>query len=229
MANRISVSALNLSASPHPEGVYRNLLRYAAGYEVALGGSDYAQITNPTYRSAEDHNVIHGRIGVWTPISKEADWYDRTTKDKATAEQKRLISIPDNIEPNYRYFYYAFDIKRHLLIFENRNSEGQTFSVSRCEKLFDILFDDLPEDAGADSVAVSAIPETGTVETILSLPKLRHLKIVVTRPNAEDLSEEYQAIMDKMTNEKTRAYSVELHHAEALERFLIANLEPQGA
>ena len=46
----ITLGALNITADPHPAGVYRQLFTAAANKEVHLRGSDYAKITEPQDR-----------------------------------------------------------------------------------------------------------------------------------------------------------------------------------
>jgi hypothetical protein len=56
----VEICALNLSANPHPAGVYLAILRRAARYLVQARGTDYAKITAP--RSAGRDGIYTGRI-----------------------------------------------------------------------------------------------------------------------------------------------------------------------
>jgi hypothetical protein len=63
-ARSIEVGALNIVASPHPPGIYRQLLTSIANKEITLWGSDRAKITQ--FQPFEDRpNLLVGRVLVW--------------------------------------------------------------------------------------------------------------------------------------------------------------------
>jgi Domain of unknown function (DUF4747) len=210
LANRIQVGALNVAASPHEDGVYFRLMESVADIEVSIGGSDHAKLTK--MESTQNYsNVYMGRICVWASIEKDGPWFNKITNDEASSEDKKAVEIPDYIAPNYRYFYYAIDVKRHIVLFETKNEFNQSLSQRKVRRLFDTLFDTLPNDA--PDVAVTVIPEEGTVERILALPRLRHLKIVVTRPNPDDLTDQYAQIMKRLNDQNAKSITEELRKA----------------
>jgi len=188
-----------------------------ANIEIPVGGSDYAKIT-PPFESATQPDILHGRICVWTIIEKDSDWFNRSTNDKASESDKKKVIIPEDIAPNYRYFLYAFNVKSHKLIFEMRNEFRQSFGSRRAEKFFTQLFEHLPE--GIETVDITLIPDEGSVDAILTLPKLRFLKIHVTRPNPEDLTDEFNAVMEKLNAQKARTFVQELYKAPRVESLI---------
>lgn len=192
----IIVGGINVAANPHPAGTYLRLIRHVVDRSVWLGGSDYATITAPTSTTTTPGDIYHGRICVWTEIDKSGDWLDKKTKQKVAETDKKSIVLPEDKAPNARFFLYAIDVSRHLLIYEMQNDVGQRFGGKRAERFFTGLFADLPDDF--PSVDITLIPEEGTVDRILNMPKLRHLKIVVTRPNSEDLNDDFDRVYKKM-------------------------------
>lgn len=94
----------------------------------------------------------------------------------------------------------------------------KAFGPRRAEKFFSELFS--RETLGEDSplVDITIVPEDNTVERILDLPKLRRLKIVVTRPNPEDLTAEYAAVMEKLKSQNAQKLSQELIKAPKVDR-----------
>jgi len=62
--------------------------------------------------------------------------------------------------------------------------------------------------------------EEGSVEKILALPRLRHLKIVVTRPNPDDLADDYAAVMKRLADQKARTLTQELQKAPKGDRLI---------
>jgi hypothetical protein len=84
----IEVGALNIVATPHPKGIYVELLRQVAGVEVGVWGSDYAKITTPR-RRREEPDIFTGRILVWTRIDKDKRWIDKEKDEEATEDDKK--------------------------------------------------------------------------------------------------------------------------------------------
>jgi Domain of unknown function (DUF4747) len=194
---KIDVAALNIVASPHPPGIYRDVLALVANKEVTLWGSDRVKITE--FQEMEDKpNLLYGRILVWGEIDKDGKWLNKNKNIEATPEEKRKIAkaIPEDYEPNFRSFYCVFIEDKHRLVFEARNELDQHFAPSRAERMFQLLFDKhLPESA--PEVDVTAIPEDETLEAIFAIPKLRRLEIFVKRPNADDSADAETRILNR--------------------------------
>lgn len=206
LSSKIVISALNVTASPHPEGTYRRLIEAAANREVHLSGHDWAKLTPPEVY-AKDENILHGRICVWTEIEKKEEWFNKETNSKASEKDKEQIVIPETLAPNYRYFYYAININRHVIIFETKNEIRHSFNPKKARFFFIEAFnlgDSYPD------VDVTLIPEEGTVDKILRMPKLRRLKIVVTKPNGEDLTDDFQQVMNEMNSQNAKTLTQEL-------------------
>lgn len=207
---QIEVAALNVVASPHPKGVYREILGSIANKEVTLWGSDRAKITE--FLPMEDRqNLLYGRILVWGEIDKDGKWLNKTKNIEATPEEKQLIadSIPEDYEPNFRSFYAIFSEEKHRLVFETKNELGQHFAPSRAERMFQRLFDRHLPDSSSD-VDVTAIPEDETLDNIFAIPKLRRLEIFLKRTNADDSSEDERRILRRMERESAGSFKTEL-------------------
>lgn len=184
---QIIVCALNLDATPHPEGIYVDLLRKASKLLVKAHGSDYAKITSPR-KYERDENVYTGRILIFTEIDVRGKWLDLANDDELSASLKRAITIPDNARPNFRSFDYAFDERRHRLYFESKNTEGQTLGPTTARRIFTSLLSQELLGFSVPDVAVTIIPDHRAVERILALPGLRKLFIRVASPNADSAS-----------------------------------------
>lgn len=160
ISSSITVGAINITASPHNKDTYRLLIKNAAGRIIRLGGSDQAMLTEPN-EDEHDSTILHGRICVWAEIDKRGDWFNKKTHEKATESDKDSVVIPEEIAPNYRYFIYAIDLTRHLIIYEMKNEFRQTFGHARAAKFFSQLF----KDEGEKGILIdtTVIPEEGTV------------------------------------------------------------------
>lgn len=210
---QLEVGALNIVASPHPPGVYRELLSAIANKEVQLWGSDRAKITH--FQEFEDKpDLLYGRVLVWAEIDTEGKWINKKKNVEATPEEKQIIAeaIPEDYEPNFRSFSYIFVEKKHRLIIETRNELGQHLAPSRAERMFQRLFDrHLAEDA--PSVDVTVIPEDESLEKILAIPKLRRFEIFIKRPNPDDVTVDAERVLARLERQNARSHRLELTKA----------------
>jgi hypothetical protein len=184
---QIIVCALNFDATPHPDGIYLDLLRKASRFLVKAHGSDYAKITSP--RKAErEEGIYYGRILVFTEIDVKGKWLDLRNEDELSPDLKRSIAIPANARPNFRSYDYLFSEKKHRFYFENRNTEGQVLGPTTAKRILSSLLSQELHGFNSPDVAVTVVPEKGAVERILRLPGLRQLYIRVASPNADSAS-----------------------------------------
>lgn len=181
------VSALNISANPHPDGIYIRLLSRAAGRRIKVRGNDWAKISKPE-PARDSVGVYTGRVLVWTEIDKNAPWLDAETDDFLSEEEKAKIIIPSKAKPNYRVFNYVFRERGHRLYVESRNEFGENFGVSTAQRFFLGLLIKRAEAEKID-IDVTPVPISGAVQRVLSLPGLRQLHIRVIIPNADTTDE----------------------------------------
>src|SRR5579871_90778 len=97
---KIVLGAINISADPHPTGIYRRLFDAAGNAPVHLGGSDWAKITSPQDRETDPPSFF-GRVLVWTEIDKVGPWIKQDENREATREEKSAIRIPNDLDPNF--------------------------------------------------------------------------------------------------------------------------------
>lgn len=207
-AKRVTVAALNVAATPHPLRIYEELLSTSAGREIHLSGSDWAKITGPTQRS---DGVLFGRILVWTDIDKKSAWLNTHNNEPATELEKLKIAIPDNLKPHFRTFYYGFQVRSHILIYESTNEFDHSFGPIRARKFFSTLFYEVANLVGIEAVEVTVIPENNSIDMILNLTGLRRLKIVLVRPNpGDDLHDEVERVLSKLKLDKAKSLTTEL-------------------
>jgi hypothetical protein len=151
---------------------------------VRARGSDFARISAPRKYERSDHLYL-GRISVWTEIDIRGKWIDLSNDEELTPDIKRLISIPENARPNYRTFSYVFDESKHRLWFESRTDLDASLGPVTARRIFSELLSREHRGLDQPDIAVTIIPEDGTVRRILALPRLRSLIIRVTSQNAD--------------------------------------------
>ncbi|MGA8499402.1 MAG: DUF4747 family protein [Xanthobacteraceae bacterium] len=189
VSSRITVGALNISASPHPAGVYRQALQAVADKEVHIGGSDWAKITDPGPLD-DKPDWLFGQILVWTRIDTAGRWLNKRRNREATPEEKGRIALPGELEPNFRAFDYIFIEPRHRLMLQYRNEMGDHFGPKRAERLFSQLLSPKFLAADAADFSVTVVPEDDSVDKIFAIEKLRWLEIFIKRPNSDDIADE---------------------------------------
>lgn len=204
MADEIEMEycVLNIAASPHPPGIYPNLLTRISKKWVNFHGNDSAQITRP-----EDQGVgIHtGRILVWTDLDPNDPAIDKENAEEVALEDTD-INVPKAFGINGRTFFYALREKDHRLFYEAKNELGKHLSPYYLKKIFDKLFASLRNV----QVEVTVEPEDDALDQILAIPVLKTLEIYIAPPNADDNDKEMQAVMQEMKEENISMLDVKL-------------------
>jgi hypothetical protein len=209
----IELGAINVSASPHPDGVYRQMLLAAANKDIEVFGDDFAKITEASER---DPGIFIGRILVWTKIDKGGDWVNLQKNQKASEQDKSKIVLVPTIQPNYKSFQFAFIEKKHWLVVEYKNELRQRFSPKRAERFFrnlfsrDILGEEFPD------IEITVIPDEDSLARLLSIEHLRRLKIVIVRPNPDDMGDHAEEVLASMEQNGAGQYAVELAKARGI-------------
>ncbi len=204
----IEVAGLNITASPHPKGIYRTLFHFVAGREIPLWGSDRAKITEPREIDGRT-DYFFGEILIWAHIDTDSPWLNTDTDTEATHEEMEAVveALPDNLEPNFRTFTYILNQADHIVVIETRNEAGQRLAPKRAKRMFDRLFEGLPADL--PEVDVTVIPEEETLEKIFAIKRLRKLEIFIKRPNPDDLGDDFRRVMDGLEEEGARSQKIE--------------------
>lgn len=174
---------LNVAASPHPEGVYVDLLNKAALERVNFFGDLYATISKPEL--VED-GYYRGRVVIWTEIDKTLPAINKDQLEQIEFENLDL-KIPDNVGFNGRIFTYVLREKDHLFFIETKNDLGKKLSIRRLQRIFEKLFSEAVQGVEAPFVEVTVVPESDALSRILKVYELKKLKIHIVRPNADDL------------------------------------------
>jgi hypothetical protein len=204
---RITIGALNVSADPHPVGIYRQLFEQATNHSVHLSGSDWAKITEPQDRESTPPS-FYGRILVWTEIDKDGKWLNQENNKEATSREKAAIQIPSTLDPNFRSFNFVFLEDRHWLILELRNELGAHFGPARAEKFFLSLFSETASGPDAPDVSVTVIPSHEALAKIYDIARLRRLEIFVLRPNPDDLANDQARLLDRLMKQGANTASI---------------------
>lgn len=201
MSNETTVeyAILNIAASPHPQGIYENLLNRAALQPVNYWGAHFATISKPI---ADRLGFLRGRIVCWVEIDKNEPAVYKDVLEEVDFNNLN-IHIPNNIGFNSKVFLYVFREEDHAMFIETINDQGKKLSPRQARRIFELLLGPTVQAPGAPLVEVTTIPEEDTLRKILSIPKLKRLRIHIVRPNADDLN--VQRILERLERQGIRS------------------------
>jgi hypothetical protein len=119
------------------------------------------------------------------------------------------VSIPENLRPNYSAFYFELSEENHVLAFESY-SESKGLSARSVEKYFEaaLKHSSITDDYGR--VEADIVKNYGEVERIIGLTNLKELKIVIRRPNPDDVSGDLAAQIEERLSEQNGEEYVEI-------------------
>jgi hypothetical protein len=199
---QIPISALNLNAAPHPDGIYVKSLLRASSFLIRARGSDFAKITAPKMLEIggeSTSDVFVGRILLFTQIDLTAPWLDLSSEDELSSDLKKRIEIPDNAKPNFRTFNYFFNPRNHRLYFETKNELNQTFGPKTARFVFSSMLSLERLGRGYSEINVSIVPDESALARVLKIPHLKRLTIRVVVPNGDTTSPEaYKRVMGRL-------------------------------
>jgi len=205
----IILGALNIVVSPHPEGVYADMIQAMRGKRIHARGPEWATIG--TMISAEKRNLPHlwyGKIYFYTEIELGGAWLDLKARDVASAEAVEEINIPDNLRPNMKSMRYIFDTKKHTFYFEAKNEAGERFPAGKVkaiiEKLAKTISDKFPE------VRVTVIPHHDAIEKVLNIPRMTRIFIKLERPNPDDIGTATRKLLKELEDQGASRQEISL-------------------
>ena len=195
--SKIEVSAINLRIPSANTRNYTSLIASILELKqgVRVHGNSYVAITDFHEPSGM------GVLSKYDEIDIDGDWFDVDDFNVAGDAAFEGVHIPENLRPNYSAFYFKLDQDAHVIAFENY-SESKSLSSRSVERYFrTILSDDSILDAFGN-VQADIVKSYAAVDEIFSLPDLLELKVVIRRPNSDDLSGDLASeIEDRLAEE----------------------------
>lgn len=186
-------TAINVSADPHPDGIYHRLFELASSKAgEAFGRNWYAKLAPPTQRR---EGFFHGRIGVWHRLEGKA--IHESTLEQ-TDVQSLLVDGAVGFGFPSKTFSWSFREADHTLFCEIKNDEGDIISPSSVGSAFSAVLAQVSSELDVD-LSVVVLPEFGTVERIYRLDVISSLEIDFSIPNpGDDLSKEKKKLIDRL-------------------------------
>lgn len=195
--SKIEVSAINLRIPADKPRDYSDLIKKIFDKRVAVKvfGNSFVAIT----QYQKDSGM--GVFSKYSEIDIDGDWFDLEDFGPAGPDKLDEVSIPETLRPNLSAFYFSLDEGSHVLTFESY-SESKGLSARSIEKFFKaaLIRADILNEFGR--VEADIIKSFGEVERIINLPNLKELKIVIRRPNSDDVSGDLASAIEERLREQ---------------------------
>jgi len=142
-----------------------------------------------------------GVFSKYSEIDIDGDWFDIEDFGPADPVKVDEVSIPETLRPNLSAFYFELDEESHVLSFESY-SESKGLSARSVERYFKEALSDAAITSEFGRVEADIVKSYGEVERIISLPNLKELRIVIRRPNPDDVSGDLAARIEERLREQ---------------------------
>ncbi|MFG1362448.1 DUF4747 family protein [Xanthobacter versatilis] len=195
--SKIEVSAVNIRIPAEMDRKYSDLIELIVSLKVGVKvyGNTYVAIT--TF----DRSTGVGAFSKYSEIDIDGDWFDIDSFGLARPEQVDEVMIPDSLRPNFSSFYFILDASLHVIVFETY-SESKNLSSRSVQKYFDEILGRSEISNVYGYIEADIIKSYGEVERILALPDLRELRIIIRRPNPDDVSGDLARIIEERLREQ---------------------------
>lgn len=195
--SKIEISAINIRIPADKNRDYVSLLSAIAELKVGVRifGNTYVAISQFSSSS------MMGVLSKYTEIDIDGDWFDVNDFGLATPERVEEVIIPEGLRPNYSAFYFYLDKDLHIITFESY-SESKSLSSLSVEKYFSKILETKTIIETFGRVEADVVRSYSAVEQMLALPDLKELRIVIRRPNPDDLSGGLAALVEARLREQ---------------------------
>lgn len=193
---KLAAGALNLRLHPHSPEIYDAFLSalYQLRRPIRLRGDRFGMITLLDRRRIDD-GLIRGVLRTFTKIDPNARWFDESSLDDAAPDLLKKISIPANAHPNSSVFRFAFNVRKHILTFE-QYSEGRQLTPNSAYALFRTLADDKEIVALFGPAKISILQDKQSLDRIFKLKRLKSITFIIDRPNPDIWSDDLEGEVD---------------------------------
>ena len=199
---KLEVGGLNVRVHPHDQDTYGNLITqiYEMRKIAKIHGDRFGLVTTLDH-SEEDRGMVYGVLSTFLEVEIDGDWFNTATMDEASENDIRKIRIPNNLHPNLKKFRFAFNTKRHELIFEHY-SEGERLTHNSALNFFRNVTNDRRIQDRFGDVKVSVVTDRGSVDRIFSIPRITDLDILIEKPNSDVWGADFEEQAEEHLNDK---------------------------
>lgn len=220
---KVRSGILNIRIHPHDAGRYADLMRafYRVKRAAKLRGDRYGIISLLDNRASSD-GLLSGVLMTFTRIDQDAPWFDMESLSDASDERVSQISIPENLFPNSRGFYFAFNVNTHRLYVQTY-SKGDTLSIRSVENMFVSLAaaNEIVRDFG--DVKISVVQSKQSLARVFSMPQITKIRIRIERPNADVFDDDFEENIERHLEESNSRQIEIVYTAERGESIVVGD------
>ncbi|NRB17709.1 MAG: DUF4747 family protein [Rhodobacteraceae bacterium] len=203
--SKIEVSAINIRIPIDKPRNYSELIERLCKARIAIKvhGNNFVAISQFNKKTGL------GVFSKYTEIDIDGTWFDLEDFGPAEPEKIDEVSIPENLRPNLSAFYFELNEDIHVLTYESY-SESKSLSALSVEKYFGAALKHESISNIFGRVEADVVKSYGEVERIIGLPNLKELKVVIRRPNPDDISGYLAAQIEERLYEQNGEEYVEI-------------------
>lgn len=110
------------------------------------------------------------------------------------------MKIPDSLKPNLSQFYFSLQPELHVVAFEVY-ADSKGLSARSVEKYFEEALQARPIVERFGRVECDMVKSYSEIERILDLPDLKELRLIIKRPNSDDVGGRLAHIIEERLRE----------------------------
>ncbi|MBB3979121.1 hypothetical protein GGQ64_004357 [Rhizobium azooxidifex] len=211
---KISSSILNIRLHPHSPEIYSSFIKDAYDLKriIRLHGDRHG-IISFLDRSRADRGIITGTITTFVVVEIDGDWFDTEKLSEATDTQVSQVSIPENLHPNSAQFLFHFDINRHKIYVQNY-SRGKVLTPSQGLLFFNSLAQSIEMTEKYNYANITLVQSKDGLKKLFKLDRIDRITITIMKPNADILSDDFEAQIEAHLAESHAKKLSITYHAE---------------
>lgn len=199
------LGALNFTIHPHNPQKYYDLFEelFNLNQKLQIRGDEFATIGSCW--NIDRNNQLEGLYGdiyKFVQLEPNDDWFNIKKEEIATEAELKEISIPDYLKPHFSKFAYGFFPKNHRFILVMNNEKGKNMSIALARRLFERLFENENIIDKYGEVSVSIEQSREELQKMLSIYKINHISITLTRPNPDDNDSLDEDVLRRLLDEQ---------------------------
>jgi Domain of unknown function (DUF4747) len=189
---KIEVGAINLRIPQSHNRNYPELISMLAALRkgVQIRGESFLAISH-----WDPENNL-GVFSKYTEIDVDGEWFDLDDFDAASPERVDQVKIPASLKPNLSQFYFTLKSELHVVAFEVY-SDSKGLSARSVEKFFEEILQAKSVIEKFGRVECDMVKSYSEIERILDLPDLKELRLIIKRPNSDDVGKRLAHIIEE--------------------------------
>lgn len=194
MARTLTLSMLNITLPPpHERRRYIDAMQHAYQKRRTFRIRGDLAGTIGTLRADEaDPSILVGEIYKFMDLQSDRGWFDVLRREPAQPQDLAAIQIPEHLKPHFQFLPFLFFASCHRLVMVSRDGD-EAITPHQAKRVIEAAL-----RAVGERPDVTIEPSRDALDRILSLPRLRSLKIEITPPNPDDNREQERALLERL-------------------------------